>query len=170
MYHLFVPYLCNVHFVLHAVYFKPRKIRSLYMPLIELCFGCWFGAFRHCCYLIMCCPHRHDCCYISMIYCVLPVGACGHYHHFIFVCYAMQVLPHAWVLPPLYTYIVLCTAGTATCVGAVAILYRMLCTASAATCVGTAAHILELCDAINTTQYRDTTMPHILELCDAINT
>ena len=92
--------LCIACCVLHT------KKNSLYMPLIELCFGCWFGACRHCCYLIMCCSHRHDCCYISVVYCVLPVGACGHYHCFIFVCYAMQVLQHAWVLPPLYTYIV----------------------------------------------------------------
>ena len=143
LYHLFVPNLCNGHFVLHAVYFIPRK-NNLYILLIDLCLCCWLCACRHCCYIIlcriMCCPHnRHDCCYVYVVYCVLPLGTCGHCHSFIFVLllhacwychmcgycrrfilyaiYALLVLPYAQVLPPVNFVCYVCTAGTATCMG-----------------------------------------------------
>ena len=110
--------LCIACCVLHT------NKHSLYMTLIELCFSCGFGACRHCCYLIMCCPHRHDCCYISVIYCVLPVGAYGHCHRFIFVlllyvCRYCHICGY-WRRYILYAvgtaataYFMLCTAGTA---------------------------------------------------------
>ena len=93
--------LCIACCVLHT------KKHSLYMTLIELCFSCGFGACRHCCYLIMCCPHRHDCCYISVIYCVSQLVLVG-------------------TATASYLYCFFMSAGTATYVGTGTAIYCMM--------------------------------------------
>ena len=124
-------------FTLYCMLCTSYQKNSLYMPLIELCVSCWLGTCRHCCYLVMCCPHRNDCCCISVVYCVLSVGACGHCHHFIFVllryvgwychmcgywhCLILYAVGNAATV-----YFMVCTAGTATCMGTTAAIYCML--------------------------------------------
>ena len=71
----------------------------------------------------------------TALYCMLLYMHCGYCHkhgycrRFILyaIIYALQVLPQAWVLPPLYTVCYyICTAGTATSMGTATALYCML--------------------------------------------